>query len=118
MEALSKLKAALEAGVRDENRETVVRRLALSVAAVAGVNAVPPTALDEAGCITVGLGKCFLFPPVLEDTSTFAGIPKRSFGSKTVPRREAIQLYRITRKELEHRISTACSVYFGDKDWG
>jgi hypothetical protein len=48
----------------------------------------------------------------------FAGLAKRPFGSKTTPRREAIQLYRITRRELEHRISTACSVYFGDKDWG
>jgi hypothetical protein len=60
----------------------------------------------------------FLFPPVLEDASMLAGLPKRSFCSKTAPRREAIQLYRITRKELEHRISTTCSFYFGDKDWG
>ena len=60
----------------------------------------------------------FLFPPVLEDVTTFVGLVKRSFGSKTTPRREAIKLYRITRRELEHKILTACSVYFGDKDWG
>jgi hypothetical protein len=60
----------------------------------------------------------FFFPPVLEDVPTFAGLAKRSSGPKTALRREAIQLYRITRKELEHRISTACSVYFVDKDWG
>ena len=119
---LSKLKAMLEAGERDDNRESVVPGLALFVATVAGVLAVPPTAPDEAGCITspkipVGRGK-FLFPLVLKDVSTFASLTKRSFGSKTAPRREAIQLYRITRRELEHRISTACSVYFGDKDWG
>ena len=64
--------------------------MALSIAAEVGVHAVPPTAPNEAGCIIVGQGKCFLFPLVLEDASTFAGIPKRSFGSKTVPRREAI----------------------------
>jgi hypothetical protein len=56
---LSKLKAMLEAGVRDDNRETVVRRLALSVAAVAGVPAVPPTAPDEAGCIIFPGGPCW-----------------------------------------------------------
>jgi hypothetical protein len=51
---LPKLKAALEAGIRDENRETVVRCLALFVAAsledgspaaAAGVIVVPPTPL-------------------------------------------------------------------------
>jgi hypothetical protein len=129
---LPKLKAALEARIQDENRETAVRGWALSVAAsledgspkaATGVPAVPPTAPAETGCITppnipIGQGKVFLFPVVLEDASTFAGLAKRSFGSKTTPRREAIQLYRITRRELEHRISTACSVYFGDKDWG
>jgi hypothetical protein len=80
------------------------------------------SASDEAGCIIspaipIGRGK-FLFPPVLEAASTCVGIVTRPFGSKTAPRREAIQLYRITRRELEHRISIACSVYFGDKDWG
>jgi hypothetical protein len=104
---LSKLKVMLKARVPEENKETVVRNLALSVAAVAGVPAVPPRATDEAGCIIspaipVGQGK-FLFPPVLEAASTCAGIVKRSFGSKTAPRREAIQLYRITRRELEHK---------------
>jgi hypothetical protein len=63
-------------------------------------------------------GNLFLFPPVLEDASTFVGLGKRSFGSKTTPRKEAIQLYRIMRRELEHKISTTCSVSFGDKDWG
>jgi hypothetical protein len=38
---LSKLKAMLKAGIRDENRETVVRNLALAAAAEAGVTAVP-----------------------------------------------------------------------------
>jgi hypothetical protein len=88
-----------------------------SLEAADGVPAVPPTASDVAGCITpldvpIVRGKLFLFPPVLEDVSTFAGLAKRSFGSKTTPRREAIELYRITCRELEHRISTACSVYF------
>ena len=129
---LPKLKAALEARIRDENREIVVRGWALSIVAsledgslevAVVVLAVPPTASAEAGCITppdvlVGRGKFFLFPLDLEDASTFAGLAKRSFGSKTTPRRDAIQLYRITRRELEHRILTACSVYFGDKDWG
>jgi hypothetical protein len=112
----------LKAGVRDENREMVVRSLALSVVAVARVPAVPPRAIDEAGCIfspaiPIGRGK-FLFPLVVEAAPTCVGIVKRSFGSKTAPRSEAIQLYRITCRELEHRISIACSIYFGDKDWG
>jgi hypothetical protein len=38
---LSKMKAMLKAGIRDENRETVVRNLALAVAAEAGITAVP-----------------------------------------------------------------------------
>jgi hypothetical protein len=66
----------------------------------------------------LGEGTFFVFPPVLEVASTFSSLAKRSFGSKTTPRREAIQLYRITRRELENRILTACSIYFGDKDWG
>ena len=129
---LQKLKAGLKARIQDENMETVVQGWALSIAAsledgsseaVAGVLTVPPTAPAEAGCITpsdvpVGRGNFFLFPQVLEDASTFAGLAKRSFGSKTTPRREAIQLYRITHRELEHMISTTCSVYFRDKDWG
>jgi hypothetical protein len=90
--------------------------------AAAGALTVHSMASAGAGCITpldvlVGRGK-FLFPSILEDAPTFAGLAKMSFGSKTTPRREAIQLYRITCRELEHRISTACSVYFGDKDWG
>jgi hypothetical protein len=129
---LPKLKVALEARIRDVNRENMVRSFVLSVAAsledgspevAARVLVVPPTASAGAGCITppdvpVGRENFFLFPPVLEDAPMFVGLAKRSFGSKTTPRREAIQLYRITRRELEHRISTACSVYFGGKDWG
>jgi hypothetical protein len=38
---LLKLKAMLKAGIRDENRETVVRDLALAAAAEAGITAVP-----------------------------------------------------------------------------
>jgi hypothetical protein len=38
---LLKLKAMLKAGIRDENRETVVQNLALAAAAEAGVTAVP-----------------------------------------------------------------------------
>jgi hypothetical protein len=38
---LSKLKAMLKEGIRDENRETVVRNLALAAAAEARVTAVP-----------------------------------------------------------------------------
>jgi hypothetical protein len=94
-----------------------------SLEAVAGVPVVPPTVSMTAGCsipsvVPIVQGNLFLFPPVLEDVSTLVGLVKRSFGSKTTLRREAIQLYRITRRELKHRISTACSVYFGDKDWG
>ena len=129
---LPKLKVKLEAGIWDVNRENVVRSFVLSVAAsledaspeaVAGVSAIPPMASAGAGCITlsdvlIGRGNFFLFLPVLKDAPTFADLAKRSFGSKTAPRREAIQLYRITRRELEHRILTAYSVYFGDKGWG
>jgi hypothetical protein len=129
---LPKLKAALEAGIRAVNRENVVRSYVLSVAAslddgsteaAARVPTVPSTAFAGAGCIIpsdvpIGRGNFFLFPPVLEDAPMFAGFAKRYFGSKTTPIREAIQLYMITRRELEHRILTACSVYFGDKDGG
>jgi hypothetical protein len=56
-----KLKAALEAGIQNVNRETVVQSLVLSIAAslkdgspkaAVGVPAVPPTASAGAGCIT------------------------------------------------------------------
>ena len=40
---------------------------------------------------------------------------KVSSGSKSTLRREAIQLYRISRRELEKRLSIACSVYFVDE---
>jgi hypothetical protein len=51
-----------------------------------------------------------------------AGAPKFSIpiivssGSKSDLRRDAIQLYRSTRRELEKRLLTACSVFFVDKD--
>jgi hypothetical protein len=83
---------------------------------------ITPTATARTGSITppvvpVGQGKFFLFPSVVvEDAPTFAGLAKRPSGSKTTLRREAIQLYKIIRRELEHWISIACSVYFGDKD--
>ena len=35
-----------------------------------------------------------------------------SSGSKSYLRREVIQLYRISRRELEKKLSTACSAYF------
>jgi hypothetical protein len=126
---LPKVKVMLEVGIWDANMEIVLRNFVFFVAAslevgsseaAAGVPAVTSTATARTGSITppVVRGKFFLFPPVLEDAPTFVGLAKRPFGSKTTSRREAIQLYRITRRELEHRISTACSVYFGDKDWG
>ena len=88
------MEAILMAGTQDINRETT---------------AVPLTVSDAAGCsipsvVPVVRGNLFLFPPILVDASTFAGLVKRSFGSKTTPRREAIQLYKITHRELEHRI--------------
>jgi hypothetical protein len=101
---LLKLKAMLEAVIRDTNRETVVRSFVFFVAAslevgspevAAGVLAVTPMATAGAGSITppvvpVGRWKFFLFPPVLEDAPMFVGLAKRPFGSKTTPRREAI----------------------------
>jgi hypothetical protein len=60
-------------------------------------------------------GKHFSFPPVLEDAPTFSIHSKGSSGSKSTLRREAIQLYRISHRELEKRLSIACSVYFVDK---
>jgi hypothetical protein len=40
--------------------------------------------------VLVVRGSHFFFPLVLEETPTFASLTKRSFGSKTTPRREAI----------------------------
>ena len=60
-------------------------------------------------------GKHFSFPSVLEDAPTFSVHTKGPSGSKSTLRREAIQLYRISRKELEKRLSIACSLYFVDK---
>ena len=65
--------------------------------------------------VFIALGKQFSFPPVLEDAPTFSVHAKVSSGSKSTLRREAIQLYRISRRELEKRLLIACSVYFVDK---
>jgi hypothetical protein len=64
---------------------------------------------------SVARGKHFSFLPVLEDAPTFFVHSKGSSGSKSTLRREAIQLYRISRIELEKRLSIACFVYFVDK---
>jgi hypothetical protein len=64
---------------------------------------------------SVAPGKHFYFPSVLEDTPMFFVHAKGSSGSKSTLRREAIQLYRISRRELEKKLSIACSVYFVDK---
>jgi hypothetical protein len=64
--------------------------------------------------------KQFSFPPVLEDAplnSAYAKVPSISKSSLGL-RREAIQLYRISHRELEKRLSIACSVYFEDKGGG
>jgi hypothetical protein len=60
-------------------------------------------------------GNHFSFPPVLEDAPTFSVHAEVSSGSKSTIRREAIQLYRISRKKLEKRLLIACSIYFVDK---
>ena len=60
-------------------------------------------------------GKQFSFPPVLEDAPMFSVHAKVSSDSKSTLRRESIQLYRISRRELENRLSIDCSVYFVDK---
>jgi hypothetical protein len=61
------------------------------------------------------LEKGFSFPLVLENAPTFSVHSKGSSSSKSTLRREAIQLYRISRRELEKRLSIACSVFFVDK---
>jgi hypothetical protein len=104
--SVASVAASLEAG--SPEAAAVVPPVA---SAAVGSDAAPPV-------VPVVRGKQFFFPPILEDVPMFAGLVKRSSGSKTTPRREAIQLYRTTRSELEHRILTACFVYFGDKDWG
>jgi hypothetical protein len=71
-------------------------------------DAAPPVA-------SVARGKHFYFPLVLEDTPLFSVHAKGSSGSKSTLRREVIQLYRISHRELEKRLSIACSVYFVDK---
>ena len=64
--------------------------------------------------------KHFSFPPVLEDAPTLSVHAKVSFVPKSTMgfQREAIQLYKISRKELEKRLSIACSVFFGGKGGG
>ena len=58
--------------------------------------------------------KLFSFPPVLEDAPTYSvharvsSVPKSSMGFQ----REAIKLYRISHRELEKRLSIACSIFF------
>jgi hypothetical protein len=52
---------------------------------------------------------------MLEDAPTFFVHSKGSSGSKSTLRREAIQLYKISRREPEKRLSIACFVYFVDK---
>ena len=80
----------------------------LVVSATVDSDAVPPDA-------PAVRGKHFYFPPVLEDAPKFSVHAKGSFGSKSILRREAIQLYRISRRELEKRLSIACSSFFVDK---
>ena len=64
--------------------------------------------------------KQFSFPLILEDAPTYSAHAKVSSVSKSTMglRREAIQLYRISHRELEKRLSIACSVYFVDKGGG
>ena len=58
-------------------------------------------------------GKQFSFPPVISAAApTFSVLAIVSSGSKSSLQREAIQLYRISHRELKKRLSTACSVYF------
>ena len=52
---------------------------------------------------------------MLEDAPTFSVHAKVSFGSKFTLQREAIQLYRISCRELKKRLLIACSIYFVDK---
>ena len=64
--------------------------------------------------------KQFSFPPALEDApinAAHAKVPSVSKSSLGL-RREAIQLYRKSRRELENRLSTTCSVYFEAKGVG
>jgi hypothetical protein len=64
--------------------------------------------------------KHFSFPPVLEDAPTYSAhakvpsILKSSMGF----RREAMQLYRISHRELEKRLFIACFVFFVVKGGG
>ena len=56
--------------------------------------------------------KQFSFPPALEDApAKVSSVSKSTMGL----RREAIQLYRISHRELEKRLLIACSVLFVDK---
>jgi hypothetical protein len=61
-------------------------------------------------------GKQFSFPLVISAAAPTFFVPAIvSSGSKFDLCREAIQLYRISRRELEKRLSIACFVFFVDK---
>jgi hypothetical protein len=61
-------------------------------------------------------GKFFSFPPMISAASPTFSVPAIvSSSSKSALRKDAIQLYRISRRELENRLSNACSVVFVDK---
>ena len=61
--------------------------------------------------------KHFSFPLVLEDAPTFSVHAKVSFGSKSTLQREAIQLYRISRRELEKRAFDCLHRLFCGQRW-
>jgi hypothetical protein len=58
-------------------------------------------------------GKFFTFLPNHAASPTFSVPAIVSLGSKSALRKDAIQLYRISRRELENRLSNACSVVCG-----
>jgi hypothetical protein len=68
--------------------------------------------------------KQFSFPPVLEDAlmnsahAKVSSVSKSTLGLRRAKDREAIQLYRKSQRELEKRLSIACSIYFEDKGGG
>jgi hypothetical protein len=64
---------------------------------------------------SIARGNQFSFPSAIMADPTFSVPAIVSSGSVFDLQREAIQLYRVTRRELEKRLSIACSVYFVDK---
>jgi hypothetical protein len=68
--------------------------------------------------------KQFSFLPVLEDAlmnsahAKVSSVSKSTLGLRRAKDREAIQLYRKSQRELEKRLSIACSIYFEDKGGG